>query len=141
MQGQRGTGCLSASLSTSAILISLNSSIDIACIYHSPSTATAFRIRNPFISSSSTADMTILFTTPPRSTSASQANSDEVYDHMNSKKRILRPHSVQQALQALTTTIPVSIFPLRLFTRGFRTFPSAKPPNLMTVLSFSPSRL
>ncbi|SJL14332.1 uncharacterized protein ARMOST_17788 [Armillaria ostoyae] len=35
----------------------------------------------------------------------------------------------------------LSISSLYLFTRGFRTLPSTKPPKLMSILSFQPSRL
>ncbi len=55
-----------------------------------------------------------------------------MYDDIGRVKEILRPLSVQRALQASTTTIPVSLYPLCVFsTRGFRTLLSTKPPKLM----------
>ncbi len=129
LQAERGPATLSASLSTSAILISLNSAIDITCIHRQ--LPCSHRRNFPRRISHHQILLHLPFSPLRRrdpTTSASQANSGERCPTTH------RPLSVQQVLQASTTSY-LALCPLYSNTSSAAPF-LARRPKLVAILGF-----
>ncbi len=126
---QREGTVLSASLSTSAILISLNSFADITSIYHSyrSPTATVFYTAETLQDELLTIKHYCVRRSPQYAAlvQCSQASGDEACDD-GRREEVLRTTSASSFEHRRSSLY----IPLRLFTRGFRTLPSTKPPKL-----------